>query len=223
MTYSSPALTSASTASGRTGSPPRRRAPGISVSIGAMTNRNLFAPAGTMISLNTSLSTSANGCSRPTGRPDAVRTDADAASSQSAAVAASGRRRERSAAARSAAMNARFTRSHRPRAPVGRQLRLAAVATVGISRPSPRPGAEHRGPSVASTGAPACAPQLVGQPVVKRGAQRSPAPRSAAPLTRSVGEPEARRQLARSSGLRRPASPRSSAAAAERRTSGSAK
>ena len=48
---------------------------GMIASIGASTNRNLFAPDGTMISLNSSLSTSANGCSRPE-RPDAVGADA---------------------------------------------------------------------------------------------------------------------------------------------------
>ena len=40
-----------------------------------MKNRYRFAPDGTMISLKTSLNTSANGCRRPE-RPDAIRTDA---------------------------------------------------------------------------------------------------------------------------------------------------
>src|SRR5213078_4548991 len=40
---------------------------GISESIGAVTNKNLFAFAGTMISLISILITSANGCSKPNG------------------------------------------------------------------------------------------------------------------------------------------------------------
>ena len=76
ISNSRPALTLASATSGPNGTTAQAASAGMMVMIGPMTNRLLFALVGMMISLNSSLSASAIGCSRPSG-PDAVRADAD--------------------------------------------------------------------------------------------------------------------------------------------------
>src|SRR5260221_116713 len=57
----------ASTASGPKGITAHAASAGIRVSMGAKMNRNLFAPVGTISSLNMSLIASAIGCSSPSG------------------------------------------------------------------------------------------------------------------------------------------------------------
>jgi len=62
-----PASMSARTSQSENGTTAQAAKAGIKVSIGASTNRNLFALLGMMISFSNSLNTSANGWNRPFG------------------------------------------------------------------------------------------------------------------------------------------------------------
>ena len=65
--YKSPALMSDSTSVPVNGMTAHAASAGPSESIGAMKNSARLAPDGTMISLNSIFTVSANGCSRPSG------------------------------------------------------------------------------------------------------------------------------------------------------------
>src|SRR6266513_171593 len=65
--YRSPALMSDSTSDSENGITAHAASAGASDNIGAIKNSQRFAPVGTTISLNSILSTSANGCSNPSG------------------------------------------------------------------------------------------------------------------------------------------------------------